>query len=201
MLSYNSSLSDQSFCTQALSLVPFMQSCRVTRELALSTQGFFASCGSCQLSTGCIPTGVPNYATAVGGLKDDHKLFLPVQLNILGWSDEQTKPWAEPDTNSQQSVSAVYQLNLSAVADATGQQLTVFRCDGEGSLPQHPRSLAEVAGAPGCKGFVFTMGPAVAKQLNQNTLGTLWSYSVVYFVAVLGQGGSLPQATLLSGSG
>lgn len=152
----------------------------------MNTPGFYAAYQECNFDTGCIPTGVENLAVAMGGLKDSNSLFLPVQLNILSWSDGETKAWEEPLADHEPPVTASYKLDISAAGLAPGEEFTVYRCDGEGSLPQNPSSVSQLQSAAGCKGVSFTQGPGVADQLTEKELGNLLSYSVVYFVAVRG---------------
>lgn len=153
----------------------------------MSDPSFYAAQGECNMPEGtrigCIPTGAPNFATAMGGLQDTNKRFLPMQLIITGWSDG-TDAAREPNVRSQ-TVSARYQLAFKPGANVqTGQTFSVYRCDGSGSLPRNPSSGSQLIDA-GCSSWSFTMGPSALAQLNNSVLGLLWSNSVVYFVAML----------------
>lgn len=136
-----------------------------------------------------MPNGTRNYATALGGPQDVHRQLLPLQLIILGWSDG-TDAVEEPNVGQHASVSASYRLDVSQANIPTGQKFTVFRCDGAGSLPSNPmlhtlHSQSDCAGCK-CKSFAMIMDDHVPGMLNEDELGTLWSYSIVYFAAVHG---------------
>ncbi|KAF6264096.1 hypothetical protein COO60DRAFT_271757 [Scenedesmus sp. NREL 46B-D3] len=152
---------------------------------------FFAAQYKCQMPEdtfiGCIPTGAPTFATAMGGLHDSNNLLLPIRLIMSGWSDG-SNPAREPIVKTH-TVSARYRLAFKPSAKVKpGQRISIYRCDrsanGSGGLPPNPTSGSQLTRA-GCRSWSFTMGASTPSQLSHRTLGVLRSNSVVYFVAVL----------------
>jgi hypothetical protein len=161
----------------------------------MSDPSFYAARYQCKMSSGafnflgCMPTGAPTFATAMGGLQDANKLFLPMRLIIKGWSNAGNAA-AEPNVKTQ-TVSARYRLAFQPGAGVNlGAKFSIYRCDraadGSGGPPANPTSASQLKAA-GCRSWSFAMGPSTLAQLNHRMLGTLWSSSVVYFVAVLGE--------------
>jgi hypothetical protein len=159
----------------------------------MSDPSFYAARYQCNMPAGtfnflgCIPTGAPTFATAIGGLQDTHKLLLPMRLIITGWSNGFNAA-AEPNVKTQ-TVSARYRLAFQTRAGIKPRQkFSIYRCDraadGSGGPPANPTSGSQLSAA-GCRSWSFSMGPGTLAQLSHRTLGTLWSSSVVYFVAVL----------------
>jgi hypothetical protein len=152
----------------------------------MSDPSLYAARYKCKLPPGtfigCIPTAAPTFGVAIGGLKDANNLFLPMRLIITGWSDGGSA--AEEPNVKGQTVSASYMLAFQPGASVqAGQKYTIYRCDS--GLPANPTSGSQLSAA-GCRSWTFAMGSNTMAQLNHGTLGTLWSSSVVYFVAVLG---------------
>jgi hypothetical protein len=155
----------------------------------MSDAGFYAQQYKCKMPedtySGCIPLGAETFATAMGGLLDAHKLFLPLRLIITGWSNGADAA-SEPRVGAT-AVSARYRLAFQPGGNVhPGQRFTVHRCnrtaDGSGGPPANPTSASQLA-ASGCRSWSFTMGPSTMAQLTHRTLGLLWSNSIVYFVA------------------
>jgi hypothetical protein len=159
----------------------------------LSDPSFYAARYKCERPAGalnflgCIPTGAATFATAIGGLQDANSIFLPMRLIITGWSNGGSTA-GEPNVKTQ-TVSARYRLAFQPGAGVrSGRRFSIYRCDraadGSGGPPANPTSGVELE-AVGCRSWSYTMGPSTLAQLSHRSLGTLWSSSVVYFVAVL----------------
>jgi hypothetical protein len=165
--------------------------CRHVANKSMSAEGFYAERYKCKMPQGtyigCIPAGVPTFATAMAGLLDAHKVYLPLRLIITGWSNN-ANPATEPGTKAK-GVTARYRLAFQPGANVQpGQRFSIYRCDraadGRGVPPANPTSASQLAAA-GCRSWSFSMGAASLQQLSHRTLGVLRPNSVVYFLAVL----------------
>uniref|UniRef100_A0A383WD23 Peptidase C39-like domain-containing protein n=1 Tax=Tetradesmus obliquus TaxID=3088 RepID=A0A383WD23_TETOB len=156
----------------------------------MSDESFYAEQYNCEMPqdtySGCIPLGADTFATAMGGLLDARKLFLPLRLIITGWSNG-AEADSEPRVNTNPPASARYRLAFQPGANVRpGNKFAVHRCDraanGSGGPPANPTDASQLAAA-GCRSWDFTMNSSTLPQLSHRALGVLWSNSIVYFVA------------------
>lgn len=175
----------------------------ITRSV--SDPEFFAStsedCAYSLEEGGCVNSnpGTVNNGMAIAGLYDAHRIYLPMQLVMTGWSDG-TPAAHEPRSGG---VTGSYSLNLTrAGAFAAGEAFTIYRFNmvtkkkidaviTSGNVLANLTSTAAVQAlcekaAAACRSHtvqVVKSGPQVLPHAEVN-LGRLTANSVVFFVAV-----------------